>query len=80
MQYFRPKHKEAKNFEKTPKPCHDGIKDSSREYSHMSTYVPGFQSSSGGVHDYVFAELATKCIRVNSISETLIYSILKSSL
>ena len=42
--YFRPKHNDAKSFEKPSRPCHVGIhRIALVEYSQMSTHVPGFQ-------------------------------------
>ena len=63
------------DFEKKSNPCHVGIHwIFLTEFSQMSTYVPGFQSFSGLLHDLVLAILATSSISV----DTLLYLHLSS--
>ena len=63
--YFHPKHKDTKNFENPPQPCHAGIhRIALTEFFQMSTHVLGytFQSFFKFLHHFLMAKWATSSI------------------
>ena len=71
----------CKDFWKSSKPCHVGIHlKALAEYFQMSIHLPGFQSFSRFLRNFVFVKLVTSSIRVKLFVSHVLYFCIPISL